>query len=134
MPPEALSTPPPPQDPDGAAPAAGTSHEGAADPSSPGDILTLLSDGDREMWAPILNAGTRIERVPATFVAMREDFRAADRDRFTYYLLAGEGEPLRPLRTSVQIREPLRFLLKWDESGILTLYEPDSGPGPGEKP
>ena len=89
------------------------------------DFLELLSPFDREMWGPILHAGTEFQMLPIDFVALREDFRTMDRSRFTYYILDRKGEPLRPVRTSVQIREPLIFLIKWDEIGALSLYAPE---------
>lgn len=93
-------------------------------PSAPSEsLLALLSDRDRRTWDPILKAGTEIRNESLDFVALREEFRTADRNRFTYYLLADGEEHLRPIRTSVQIREPVRMLLKWDETGILTFYE-----------
>lgn len=96
----------------------------AAEPQNPVDsILERLSERDRHTWEPILHAGTQIQRAPLDFVPLREEFRNADRDRFTYYLLAEGEEHLRPIRTSVQIREPVKMILKWDEMGKLTLYE-----------
>lgn len=86
-------------------------------------LLDLLSERDRLTWEPILKAGTEVRSAPLDFVALREEFRTADRNRFTYYLLAEGEEHLRPLRTSVQIREPVKALLKWDETGVLTFYE-----------
>lgn len=86
-------------------------------------LLALLSERDRLTWEPILKAGTEVRNAPLDFVALREEFRTADRNRFTYYLLAEGEEHLRPIRTSVQIREPVKALLKWDETGALTLYE-----------
>ena len=89
------------------------------------DFLEFLSLSDRETWEPILRAEVELQMLPIDFVALREDFRTMDRNRFTYYILDRKGEPLRPIRTSVQIREPLMFLIKWDEMGILTLYAPE---------
>ena len=89
------------------------------------DFLEFLSPSDRETWEPILRAVVELQILPIDFVALREDFRTMDRNRFTYYILDQKGEPLRPIRTSVQIREPLTFLIKWDEMGILTLYAPE---------
>lgn len=85
-------------------------------------LLSILSEEDRRTWRPILEAGTEIRHLELDFVSLREEFRTADRNRFTYYLLEGPGELLRPIRTSVQIREPVQFVLKWDEMGTLTLY------------
>lgn len=96
----------------------------AASPQDPvAEILALLSERDRLTWEPILKAGTEVRNAPLDFVALREEFRTADRNRFTYYLLAEGEEHLRPIRTSVQIREPVRVLLKWDETGVLTFYD-----------
>lgn len=88
-----------------------------------GIFLELLSEADRKTWEPILQAGTEINSFPLDFVAIREDFRTMDRSRFTFYILDEKGADLRPVRTSVQIREPIACLAKWDEMGILTLYE-----------
>ena len=98
-------------------PSAPTSPPGLSE-----SLLALLSERDRHTWEPILKAGTEIRSAPLDFVALREEFRTADRNRFTYYLLADEEEHLRPIRTSVQIREPAQMLLKWDETGVLTFY------------
>ncbi len=87
-------------------------------------FLALLSERDRLMWEPILGAGTEVRTAPLDFTALREEFRSADKNRFTYYLLADGEEHLRPVRTSVQIRSPLKLLLKWDEMGVLTCYGP----------
>ena len=101
----------------------------ALPPSPPADnhspsaaLLALLSERDRLTWEPILGAGTEVRTAPLDFTALREEFRSADKNRFTYYLLADGEEHLRPVRTSVQIRSPLELLLKWDETGILTCY------------
>ena len=97
----------------------------APPPAPPQDsavILALLSERDRRTWEPIFSAGTEIRVAPLDFVALREEFRNADRNRYTYYLLADDEDHLRPVRTSVQIREPVKGLLKWDETGILTFY------------
>jgi hypothetical protein len=85
-------------------------------------FLELLSEPDRQMWEPILRSGTEIQWLPPDLVALREDFRLMDRTRFTYYLLDEKNAPLRPVRTSVQIRGPFVLLLKWDERGTLAVY------------
>lgn len=90
------------------------------------DFLNSLSAVDRTMWAPVLHAGSEITELPLDFIAVREDFRIMDRNRFTCYILDQKGTDLRPVRTSVQIREPLELLLKWDELGVLTLFRPHS--------
>ena len=108
----------------------GTDTDQAALPVSPpanihspsADLLALLSERDRLTWEPILGAGTEIRTAPLDFSKLKDEFHSADKNRFTYYLLADGEEHLRPVRTSVQIRSPLRLLLKWDETGILTCY------------
>ena len=100
-----------------------TIPSGLADGRSPSAaLLALLSERDRLTWEPILGAGTEMRTAPLDFTALREEFRSADKNRFTYYLLADGEEHLRPVRTSVQIRSPLKLLLRWDETGILTCY------------
>jgi hypothetical protein len=96
--------------------------------SAPGTdkFLKLLTPHDLQVWQPIARTETEIQELPLDLVSLREDFRTMDRARFTFYTLEGEGTPLRPIRTSVQIREPLLLALKWDETGILTLYWPQS--------
>lgn len=94
----------------------------SAPPQNSAVILDLLSERDRRTWEPIFSAGTEIRVAPLDFVALREEFRNADRNRYTYYLLADGEDHLRPVRTSVQIREPVKGLLKWDETGVLTFY------------
>lgn len=94
----------------------------SAPPQNSAMILDLLSERDRRTWEPIFSAGTEIRVAPLDFVALREEFRNADRNRYTYYLLADDEDHLRPVRTSVQIREPVKGLLKWDETGVLTFY------------
>ena len=101
-------------------PAAASSLVDGHSPSSA--LLALLSERDRLTWEPILGAGTEMRTAPLAFTALREEFRSADKNRFTYYLLADGEEHLRPVRTSVQIRSPLKLLLRWDETGILTCY------------
>ena len=88
-------------------------------------FLSLLSGRDRKTWQPILDAGIVLHSLPLDLIPLREDFRTADKNRFTFYILDKKGEPLRVVRTSVQIRNPFEFLVKWDETGILTLYKPE---------
>ena len=88
------------------------------------ELFERLAEADRTMWSSIFSSGAEMQASPLDFVSAREDFRTMDRVRFTYYILDREGGPLRPVRSSVQIREPLVLLLKWDEKGTLTLYAP----------
>jgi hypothetical protein len=85
-------------------------------------LLNVLSEADRRIWEPILRAGTEIQSLPSRLPALREDFRTMDRTRFTSYILDHPGADLRPVRTSVQIKDPMTLLLKWDEMGMLILY------------
>jgi hypothetical protein len=85
-------------------------------------FLKLLTPHDLEVWKPILQAEIAVQELPLDFPSLREDFRTMDRARFSCYILERDGTPLRPVRTSVQIREPLLLALKWDETGTLTLY------------
>jgi hypothetical protein len=87
-------------------------------------FLELLSETDRRTWEPVLRSGTKIRRAPFDAAVLREDFRLMDRTRFTYYILNEQNAPLRPVRTSVQIREPFALLFKWDETGALDIYGP----------
>ena len=84
-------------------------------------FVDMLCGEDRKTWEKIFTA-TGAEFLPLDFVERREDFRTMDRSRFTLFKLEEAGKPLFHIRTSVQIREPLIALLKWDETGKATIY------------
>jgi len=84
-------------------------------------FVDMLCGEDRKTWEKIF-AVTGAEFLPLDFVERREDFRTMDRSRFTLFKLEEAGKPLFHVRTSVQIREPLIALLKWDETGKATIY------------
>lgn len=84
-------------------------------------FVDMLCGEDRKTWEKIFTA-TGAEFLPLDFVERREDFRTMDRSRFTLFKLEEAGKPLFHVRTSVQIREPLIALLKWDETGKATIY------------
>jgi hypothetical protein len=85
-------------------------------------VLELLTESDRQTWEPILFSGTEVRWPSLDLAALREEFRAMDRTRFTCYILDERGVPLRVVRTSVQIRKPFALLFKWDETGVLDVY------------
>ena len=87
-------------------------------------FLDLLAPTDLEMWKSILGAGTAVQVLHLDVTSFREEFRAMDRSRFTCYSLAKKNEPLCPIRSDSQIQDHLMLLLKWDETGILTVYDP----------
>ena len=87
-------------------------------------FLDLLAPSDFKMWESMLGAGTTVQLRRLDIASIREDFQAMDVNRFTCYTLAKKGEPLRPVRSGSQIDDPLALLLKWDETGILTVYDP----------
>ena len=98
----------------------------AAQPEPSGELrsfVDMLCGEDRKTWEKIF-AVTGAEFLPLDFVERREDFRTMDRSRFTLFKLEEAGKPLFHIRTSVQIREPLIALLKWDETGKATIYRP----------
>lgn len=106
----------------------GASHDDgtAAQPEPSGELrsfVDMLCGEDRKTWEKIF-AITGAEFLPLDFVERREDFRTMDRSRFTLFKLEEAGKPLFHIRTSVQIREPLIALLKWDETGKATVYRP----------
>ena len=123
------TTPPTPQAEDGtggpetpatteeAAPA-----EAACSAISAEEVLSLLSEADRPKWEMMLQAAGEILRQPFNAAAVCADFEAADRSRFTYYLLASEGAALSPLRTAGQVAEDARAILRWDETGAVVLW------------
>ena len=102
------------------------SESGLKPPSSArADVfLDLLTPSDLEMWKSILGAGTAVQVLHLDVASFREDFRTMDGSRFTCYSLAKKGEPLCPIRADSQIQDHLALLLKWDETGILTVYDP----------
>jgi hypothetical protein len=84
-------------------------------------LLDMLCEEDMKTWGKIF-ADADVEFLPLDFIERREDFRTMDRSRFTLFRLDGEGTSLFHVRTSVQIREPLVALLKWDETGRVSVY------------
>lgn len=86
-------------------------------------FIDMLCGEDRKTWEKIFTV-TGAEFLPLDFVERREDYRTMDRSRFTLFRLDEAGKPLFHVRTSVQIREPLIALLKWDETGKATVYRP----------
>ena len=89
-------------------------------------FLDLLAASDLKMWEAMLSAGTTVQLLRLDAASIREDFQAMDGNRFTCYTLAKKGEPLRPVRTDSQIHDSLALLLKWDETGVLTVYDPSA--------
>ena len=102
---------------------AGTGQEPAST-ARDNAFLDLLAPPDLKMWETVLGAGTTVQLLHLDAASMRKEFQEMDRDRFTCYTLAKKGEPLRPVRLGSQIRDPLALLLKWDETGVLTVYTP----------
>ncbi len=96
---------------------------GEAVPSELSDLLAMLCSEDRRTWERVF-AAAEAEFLPLDLVERREDFRTMDRTRFTLFRLEAPGEPLFHVRTSVQIREPLAALIKWDETGRASVYRP----------
>jgi hypothetical protein len=88
-------------------------------------FLGLLIPSDLRMWETYLSAGPKVQTLRLDLPSVREDFQTTDKIRFTYYALAGQGEPLRPVRADSQIQAPLILLLKWDDTGVLTVYGPN---------
>ena len=88
-------------------------------------FLDLLAPSDLKMWEAMLGAGTAIQLLHLDAAAIKEDFQAMDKGRYTCYTLEKKGEPLRPVRTDSQIHGSLALLLKWDETGALTVYAPN---------
>jgi len=84
-------------------------------------LLGMLAPEDRPVWERLV-AASEIAFLPLDLVERREDFRTMPRDRFTLFRLGEAGEPLFHVRTSVQIREPLACLIKWDETGRITVF------------
>ena len=83
--------------------------------------LEMLAREDRPLWERLFGAA-ETEFFPLDLVERREDFRTMPRDRFTLFRLEEPGKPLHHVRTSVQIREPLVCLIKWDETGRISVF------------
>ena len=86
-------------------------------------FLDLLAPPDLKMWKSLLDAGITVQLLRLDTASMRKDFHDMDKSRFSCYTLTQKGEPLRPVRLASQIHDPLSLLLKWDETGILTVYD-----------
>ncbi|NLK18194.1 MAG: hypothetical protein GX310_00130 [Synergistaceae bacterium] len=84
-------------------------------------LLEMLAPEDKPMWEKLF-AAAETEFLPLDLVERREDFRTMARDRYTLFRLGEAGEPLFHVRTSVQIREPLVCLIKWDETGKISVF------------
>lgn len=98
----------------------------APEPSPIGkNFVDMLTPSDAETWGAILSAGAEIERIPLEITKLREFFRTMDRGRFTLYKLEAPGGVLKIVRSGVQIREPYRLFLMWDDKGIATLHVPN---------
>ena len=95
------------------------------EPARSNAFLDLLAPPDLGMWESMLDAGTTVQVLRLDAASIREDFQTMDGDRFTCYTLAKKGDPLRPVRSGSQINDPLALLLKWDETGMLTVYDPN---------
>lgn len=85
------------------------------------ELVGMLAPEDRAMWEKLFETA-ETEFLPLDLVERREDFRTMPRDRFTLFRLEEAGEPLSHVRTSVQIREPLVCLIKWDETGRISVF------------
>ncbi len=85
------------------------------------ELVGMLAPEDRAMWEKLFGTA-ETEFLPLDLVERREDFRTMPRDRFTLFRLEEAGEPLSHVRTSVQIREPLVCLIKWDETGRISVF------------
>lgn len=84
-------------------------------------LLEMLAPEDRPMWEKLF-AAAETDFLPLDLVERREDFRTMPRDRFTLFRLEEAGKALFHVRTSVQIREPLVCLIKWDETGKISVF------------
>ena len=84
-------------------------------------LLDMLTPEDRNLWEKLF-AAAETEYLSLDLVERREDFRTMVRDRFTLFRLEEPGKPLLHVRTSVQIREPLVCLIKWDETGKISVF------------
>ena len=104
---------------------AGTAEVKIEPPSfSSENFIGLLSERDRQTWQSIVMAGTELQVSAFSSEPLREKFLKSDKNRFTFYLLEKHGAPLVAVRNAEQIKEPLEFLMKWDEVGVITLYIP----------
>ena len=89
-------------------------------------LLELFSPEDSNTWEPVFKSGAEIKREQVDLAKLRDFFRTMDRARFTLYMLQDEKTTMRIIRTGVQIREPFLLLLLWDDTGVASIYIPDS--------
>ena len=89
-------------------------------------LLELFSPEDSNTWKSIFESGAEIKREQVDLVKLRDFFRTMDRARFTLYMLQDEKTTMRIIRTGVQIREPFLLFLLWDDTGVASVYIPES--------
>ena len=86
------------------------------------DVLDMLPDSEKEMWAQLLEPIDDISRGEIDVRSLRDDFEDSDKDRFTFYVLNDEANTFWPVMYPDQIIEPLKCVMKWDENGAVEVY------------
>ena len=86
------------------------------------DILEMLPDNAKRMWAQMLAPITDITRGEIDVRTLREDFEESDKGICTFYILNDESDTFWPVMYPDQIIEPLRCVIKWDDNGTVEVY------------
>ena len=86
------------------------------------DILDMLPDSEKETWEHMLAPISDISRSQIDIYALREDFEASDKNRYTFYILSYENDDVWPVMYPDQIAEPLKCVIKWDELGSAEVF------------
>ena len=82
----------------------------------------MLPDSEKETWEHMLAPISDISRSQIDIYALREDFEASDKNRYTFYILSYENDDVWPVMYPDQIAEPLKCVIKWDEHGAAEVF------------
>lgn len=85
-------------------------------------ILEMAPEEGKAMWVSMLNLAGEITRRPVDPEALRSDFEASDKDRYTFYICPDSEGTLSPVMSTEQFSGPLYSVLKWDENGAVEFY------------
>ena len=98
-------------------------HEaGAYEQGIKQDLIDMLPDSQKIIWAQILAPVNDISRGEIDIKALREDFNGSDKYRYTFYVLNDEDDRLNAVSFPDQIVEPLRCVVKLDENGSAEIF------------
>ena len=86
------------------------------------DLLDMLPESQKKMWAQILAPISDISRGEIDIRQLRDDFESSDKERYTFYVLNDEEEKMFPVAFPDQIVEPMRCVVKLDENGSAEVF------------